>query len=162
MSQIVKVTVRTERSGTRKRDDEKLSKLKPKQNCEENSRREGGGDNRFLSFALTSTSKAHFRISPHSNRVIYFKNNKSANNPMELSAIGEQVFAVESIIKKRVRKVGEPQWELQCDSVGCVVFAEVSGFIFCDLKDFKQLSVYIINMTPCLRRAGSAAIALPT
>lgn len=27
--------------------------------------------------------------------------------PMELSAIGEQVFAVESIIKKRLRKVSD-------------------------------------------------------
>lgn len=32
---------------------------------------------------------------------------------MELSAIGEQVFAVESIIKKRVRKVRKPECELQ-------------------------------------------------
>lgn len=29
---------------------------------------------------------------------------------MELSAIGEQVFAVESIVKKRVRKVGGGEW----------------------------------------------------
>lgn len=30
----------------------------------------------------------------------------AAGSEMELSAIGEQVFAVESIVKKRVRKVG--------------------------------------------------------
>lgn len=45
--------------------------------------------------------------------------------------------------------------------VGLVVFAEVSGS-FLRSKHFKQLSVYIINMTPCTRRAGSPAIASPT
>lgn len=39
VSQILKVTVRTERSSTRKWDVEKLSKLKPNQNCEESSKR---------------------------------------------------------------------------------------------------------------------------
>lgn len=34
---------------------------------------------------------------------------------MELSAIGEQVFAVESIVKKRVRKVGGGEWIIGLD-----------------------------------------------
>lgn len=70
---------------------------------------------------------------------------------MELSAIGEQVFAVESIIKKRVRKVREPR------RLGLVVLQKyplLSCFLVLRSGDFKQLRVYIINMTPCLNKEG--------